>query len=109
VGLGVGAAVAFGVGLGVGAAVAFGVAVGAAVGFGVGFGVAVGFGVGGTVTVMVPPVSESSNRSRLIALNITAWLPAARLPAHVKRTSRFQSVPPDFVIAKVDPPIVTRT
>lgn len=116
---GEGFAVAAGVAAGVGVeggAVGSGVGVeGGAVGGGVGgaVGAGVGCGVGGavagTMIVTVPPSSESSNRSRLIASKVTACVPADSVPLHVNQTCCFQSVPLLWVMACESPPTLTRT
>ena len=69
--LGVGAGVGLGVGLGVG----FGVGLG--VGLGVAFGV--GAGVAGAVIVTEPAPIDALKRSRLMAWNVTAWVPGRQL------------------------------
>lgn len=81
--------------------------VGGAGGAGVGGGV--GGAVAGTMIITVPPSSESSNRSRLIALKVTACVPADSVPLHVNQTCCFQSVPLLWVMACESPPTLTRT
>jgi hypothetical protein len=100
VALGAAVAVARGVGAGVGLAVGLGV------GSGVGFGV--GAGVGGSVIVTEPAARLSLNRSRPIASNVAAWVPAGSLPDHWKRTPCFQFVP-EVLMRCVAPATRTRT